>query len=79
LLVPTAYFSLNIIEEYIVLPLVMGRRLMLNPVVVLIWLIFWTWLWGVPGALMAVPLLAIVKIICEHVEPLGAFAEFIER
>ncbi|HEY3166347.1 MAG TPA: AI-2E family transporter [Candidatus Binatia bacterium] len=78
LLVPTAYFSLNIIEEYIVLPLVMGRRLMLNPVVVLIWLIFWTWLWGVPGALMAVPLLAIVKIICEHVEPLGAFAEFIE-
>jgi predicted PurR-regulated permease PerM len=79
LLVPFAYFSLNIIEEYLVLPLVMGRRLMLNPVVVLVWLIFWTWLWGVPGALMAVPLLAIVKIICDHVEPLGAFAEFIER
>jgi len=79
LLVPTAYFSLNIIEEYIVLPLVMGRRLMLNPVVALVWLIFWTWLWGVPGALMAVPLLAIVKIICDHVEPIGAFAEFIER
>jgi predicted PurR-regulated permease PerM len=79
LLVPTAYFSLNIIEEYIVLPLVMGRRLMLNPVVVLIWLIFWTWLWGIPGALMAVPLLAIVKIICDHVEPLAALAEFIER
>jgi predicted PurR-regulated permease PerM len=79
LLVPTAYFSLNIIEEYIVLPLVMGRRLMLNPVVVLVWLIFWTWLWGIPGALMAVPLLAIVKIICDYVEPLSAFAEFIER
>jgi predicted PurR-regulated permease PerM len=79
LLVPAAYFSLNIIEEYVVLPLVMGRRLMLNPVVVLVWLIFWTWLWSVPGALMAVPLLAIVKIICDHVEPLGAFAEFIER
>jgi predicted PurR-regulated permease PerM len=79
LLVPTAYFSLNIIEEYVVLPLVMGRRLMLNPVIVLVWLIFWTWLWGVPGALMAVPLLAIVKIICDHVEPLSAFAEFIER
>jgi predicted PurR-regulated permease PerM len=79
LLVPAAYFSLNIIEEYVVLPLVMGRRLMLNPVVVLVWLIFWTWLWGIPGALMAVPLLAIVKIICDHVEPLSAFAEFIER
>jgi predicted PurR-regulated permease PerM len=79
LLVPTAYFSLNIIEEYLVLPFVMGRRLMLNPVVLLVWLIFWTWLWGVPGALMAVPLLTIVKIICDHVEPLAALAEFIER
>jgi predicted PurR-regulated permease PerM len=61
------------------LPLVMGRRLMLNPVVVLVWLIFWTWLWSVPGALMAVPLLAIVKIICDHIEPLAGLAEFIER
>jgi predicted PurR-regulated permease PerM len=79
LLVPTAYFSLNIIEEYLVLPFVMGRRLMLNPVILLVWLIFWTWLWGIPGALMAVPLLTIVKIICDHVEPLAALAEFIER
>lgn len=79
LLVPAAYFCLNILEEYVILPLVMGRRLMLNPVVVFVWLIFWSWLWGVPGALMAVPLLAIVKIICDHFEPLAAFAEFIER
>jgi predicted PurR-regulated permease PerM len=33
----------------------------------------------VPGALMAVPLLAIVKIICDHFEPLAALAEFIEK
>jgi predicted PurR-regulated permease PerM len=79
LLVPAVYFALNILEEYVVLPLVMGRRLMLNPVVVLVWLIFWTWLWSVPGALIAVPLLAIVKIICDHVEPLAALAEFIEK
>ena len=79
LLVPTAYFSLNMLWEYIVLPFVMGRRLMLNPVVVFVWLIFWGWLWSVPGALMAVPLLAIVKIICDHVEPLAALAEFIEK
>jgi predicted PurR-regulated permease PerM len=79
LLVPAAYFSLNILEEYVVLPLVIGRRLLLNPVVVLVWLIFWGWLWSVPGALMAVPLLAIVKIICDRVESLGALAEFIGR
>jgi predicted PurR-regulated permease PerM len=79
LLVPAAYFSLNILEEYVVLPLVIGRRLLLNPVVVLVWLIFWSWLWSVPGALMAVPLLAIVKIICDRVESLAVLAEFIER
>ncbi len=79
LLVPGVYLSLNILEEYIVLPLVVGRRLMLNPVVVFVWLIFWTWLWSVPGALMAVPLLAIVKIVCDHFEPLAALAEFIEK
>jgi predicted PurR-regulated permease PerM len=79
LLVPAAYFSLNILEEYVVLPLVIGRRLLLNPVVVLVWLIFWGWLWSVPGALMAVPLLAIVKIICDRVESLAVLAEFIER
>jgi predicted PurR-regulated permease PerM len=77
LLVPVSYLSLNLLEEYVVLPLVMGRRLMLNPVVVLLWAIFWGWLWGVPGALMAVPLLAILKIVCDHVEPLSAVAEFL--
>ena len=79
LLVPIVYLSLNLLEEYVLLPLVLGRRLMLNPVVLLVWMIFWGWLWGVPGALMAVPLLAIVKIICERVEPLAGFGEFIGR
>jgi predicted PurR-regulated permease PerM len=76
-LVPVTYLSLNLLEEYLVLPWVMGRRLMLNPVVVFLWLIFWGWLWGVPGALMAVPLLAILKIVCDRVEPLSAVAEFL--
>ncbi|HWH78207.1 MAG TPA: AI-2E family transporter, partial [Candidatus Binatus sp.] len=79
LLVPASYLSLNLLEEYLVLPLVLARRLMLNSVVLLIWLIFWGWLWGVPGALMAVPFLAILKIISERIEPLGALGEFIGR
>ena len=79
LLVPAAYFGLNLLEEYVVLPLVVGRRLMLNPVVVLVWIFFWGWLWSVPGALMAVPLLAILKIVCDHVQPLAGLGEFIGR
>jgi predicted PurR-regulated permease PerM len=77
LLVPGVYLGLNLLEEYLILPWVLGHRLMLNPVVVLLWLLFWGWLWGIPGALMAVPLLAILKIICEHIKPLAAIGEFL--
>jgi len=79
LLVPSAYLGLNLLEEYLFFPFLIGRRLLLNPVVIFIWLIFWGWLWGIPGALMAVPLLAIFKIVCDHIEPLAAVAEFLGR
>jgi predicted PurR-regulated permease PerM len=76
-LVPVSYLSLNLIQEYLIVPIVLGRRLLLNPVVVFLWLIFWGWLWGIPGALMAVPLLAVLKIVCDHIEQFSAIAEFI--
>lgn len=76
-LVPASYLSLNLIQEYLIVPIVLGRRLLLNPVVVFLWLIFWGWLWGIPGALMAVPLLAVLKIVCDHIEQLAAIGEFI--
>ncbi|SRR5581483_930702 len=79
LLVPAAYLALNLLEEYVCVPLALGRRFMLNPVVLFVWLIFWGWMWSVPGALMAVPLLAILKIVCDHLPPLAPLGEFIER
>jgi predicted PurR-regulated permease PerM len=75
--VPLTYLGLNLLEEYVILPLVVGQRLLLNPVVVFLWFLLWGWLWGIPGALMAVPLLAIFKIICDHSERLSAIAEFL--
>lgn len=51
-------------------PKLMGDRLNLSPVVVLISLLLWGWLWGVAGALLSVPITAVVKIICENVEAL---------
>lgn len=77
MLVPGCYLALNLLEEYLILPLIMSRRLTLNPVVIFVWLIFWGWLWGIPGALLAVPLLAIFKICCEVIEPLAPVAEFL--
>lgn len=74
---PSAYLLLNIIEAYFVTPVALGRRLTLNTVAIFLWVIFWGWLWGAAGALVAVPLLAILKIICDQIEPLASIGEFL--
>lgn len=79
LLVPASYLGLAILEGNFVTPLIMGRRLTLNPVVIFIALTFWGWLWGIPGALLAVPLLAMFKIFCDYTEPLAAIGEFLGK
>jgi len=50
----------------------------LNPVLVILSLVFWFWMWGVPGAILAVPLLAILKIISDRLRPLKALGHFLE-
>ena len=77
LLVPAAYLTLTILIGTFVSPLIMGRRLTLNPVVIFLGLSFWGWLWGIPGALLAVPMLAMFKIFCDHIEPLAPIGEFL--
>jgi predicted PurR-regulated permease PerM len=76
-LVPAAFLALTVAVGTIVSPLVMGHRLALNPVVIFLGLSFWGWLWGIPGALVAVPLLAMFKIFCDHIEPLAPIGEFL--
>jgi len=75
--VPLVFVVLTSLEGLIVTPTVVGRRLSLNPVAIFIWLIFWGWLWGIAGTLLAVPLLAVLKIVCDHVKPLAAVGEFL--
>lgn len=77
LVFPAIYFGLNILEGSFVTPMVVGRLLTLNTVMVFIFLMFWGWIWGVAGALLAVPILAILKIVCDHIEPLAFIGEFI--
>jgi predicted PurR-regulated permease PerM len=79
ILPPTIYFLLAILEGNFITPMALGRSLALNPVVIFIWLIFWGWAWGVVGAVLAVPLLAIVKIICNHFKPLSALSELLAK
>ncbi len=77
LLVPGAFVGLNLLESYLVTPMVLGRRLTLNPVVIFLGLTFWSWLWGITGALLAVPIMVVAKIICDHSEPLRPVGEFL--
>lgn len=76
LLAPAVYLTLTSIEGQIVTPMLVGRRLEINTVSVFVTVVFWIWLWGVPGALLAVPFLVAVKVICDNVDslrPLGRF------
>ncbi len=78
-LAPLLYLGINAIEGYFVTPLLLGRRLTLNPVVIFLGLIVWGWIWGIAGALLAVPILATFKILCDHIEPLSPIGEFLGR
>jgi predicted PurR-regulated permease PerM len=77
LLVPGAFLLINVIQGNFVSPLLMGHKLSLNPVALLVGLTFWFWIWGLPGAFVAVPLLATFKIFCDHIESLAAVGEFL--
>ena len=72
------YLGLHLIEGETVTPMLVARRFTLNPVLVIISLVFWFWMWGIPGAILSVPMLAIAKIICDRVRPLAAFGHFLE-
>jgi predicted PurR-regulated permease PerM len=72
------YLGFHLIEGQTVTPMLLARRFTLNPVLVIISLVFWFWMWGIPGAILSVPMLAIAKIICDRVRPLAAFGHFLE-
>jgi hypothetical protein len=72
------YLGFHLIEGESVTPMLLARRFTLNPVLVIISLVFWFWMWGVPGAILAVPMLAITKIICDRIQSLAAFGHFLE-
>src|SRR4029434_1484511 len=77
LLVPASFLAVNLIQANIVWPLLLGHRLTLNPVAIFVGLTFFFWIWGVPGAFLAVPLLATFKILCDHISSLAAIGEFL--
>jgi predicted PurR-regulated permease PerM len=68
------YLGIHVLEGETITPMLLASRFTLNPVMVISSLMFWDWLWGIPGALLSMPLLAVTKIVCDHIEwlmPLG--------
>ncbi|HDZ08184.1 hypothetical protein LCGC14_0007630 [marine sediment metagenome] len=72
------YFCINGIEAQFVTPTVLGNHMRLNPLVLMIWLIIWAWLWGVVGVLLAVPLLVCIKLAASELNVPGHWIRIIE-
>jgi predicted PurR-regulated permease PerM len=79
-LLPALTFAgITIIEGNFFTPMIQGRRMRLSPIAILLWLLVWGWLWGIPGALLAVPMLTSFKLIAERVRGWSWFARMVQR
>lgn len=71
------YLMIHVAEGETITPMLLARRFTVNPVLVMVGVIFWYWMWGVSGAILATPMLAIAKIVCDRIEGLKPVGHFI--
>jgi predicted PurR-regulated permease PerM len=67
------------LEGWVLTPALVGRTAQMNPVAVFAGLLFWSWMWGVWGTLLAVPMMMVLKAVCDHVEDLAPVADFLSE
>ncbi|WP_414648229.1 AI-2E family transporter [Dyella sp.] len=73
------FAAITAVEGNLITPMILGRRMRISPIAILVWLLVWGWLWGVPGALLAVPMLTSAKLIAERVRGWEWFARMVQR
>ncbi len=81
-LLHTAYVSgtalaITSLEGWLLTPLLMSRAASMNPVAIFVGLLFWSWVWGVWGTILAVPMLMAIKAVCDRVEDLQPIGELL--
>ena len=72
-----ATFAITSLEGFLLTPALMSRAAQMNPVAIFVGLIFWSWTWGVWGTVLAVPMLMMLKAVCDHVEDLQPVGELL--
>lgn len=77
LIPPLIYYGFSAIEGNLITPYIVGRRLRLNTVAVFLTVAFWGWLWGLAGALMAVPMLVFISVLCTHINSMKTLGHFL--
>lgn len=60
------FLMIDLIKGHLISPMVLGRRMPLNTVAILLSLLFWGWVWGIVGVIIAVPLTVMIQVICSH-------------
>lgn len=73
-----AYLLIHFVESNLVTPMALGRQFSINPVVILLWLMLWGWLWGIPGLLLGVPMLVCTKVLLQRIDGLHGWATLME-
>lgn len=79
LLAPLVYGALIGLETQIVTPALLSRRMQINAVMILLALAFWAWAWGIPGIVVAVPILVTFRVLCSHIDALSSIGEFLSQ
>ena len=72
-----AFMAISFLEANIITPTVVGKRMTLNPLAIILVVSFWIWLWGPIGGVVALPLLIMFKVICDHTPPLRVIGALI--
>jgi predicted PurR-regulated permease PerM len=70
-------FIITSLEGFLLTPALMGRAARMNPVAIFVGLLFFGWVWGVWGAILAVPMLMMIKAVCDHIEDLQPIGELL--